>query len=503
VGAFVVHSLLPTLALIFVANGAHAQGQSDWVAGSVAAARKMPHDLSAEQMRQATPSIIPELSSAPDPSGSIGSLNTGGPTTTNVNSFFSDLGSNGRTCFSCHQPGDGWGIGATTVRTTFYRSRGEAPIFRLVDGAVCPTADVSTDSAKLKAYSLVLKKGLIRIGLPLPVSAEFTISAVDDPYNCNTNPVTGLTSPSSGIVSMYRRPLPSSNLGFLNTIMWDGREPSLQTQAANATTIHAQAATAPTSEQINQIVAFESDQLTAQIFDQDAGALNAVGATGGPSALGATIGAFYQGINDPLGGNPKGVPFTNDVFNLYDAWEEPEGPLAVEAKEAIQRGQVVFNTKPISISGVSGLNDTLGTPKIAGFCGTCHDSPNVGNHSTKLPLNIGVSNAGPFRAATGTGAVSALDITGLPIFTVNCNSGPLTGSTFTVTDLGRAMITGKCVDIGKVKGPILRGLAARAPYFHNGAAASLEDVVTFYDQRFSINFTEQEKSDLVAFLKSL
>jgi len=55
----------------------------------------------------------------------------------------------------------------------------------------------------------------------------------------------------------------------------------------------------------------------------------------------------------------------------------------------------------------------------------------------------------------------------------------------------------------KVKGPILRGLAARAPYFHNGSAATLDDVVTFYDQRFGINFTDQEKSDLVAFLKTL
>jgi cytochrome c peroxidase len=69
--------------------------------------------------------------------------------------------------------------------------------------------------------------------------------------------------------------------------------------------------------------------------------------------------------------------------------------------------------------------------------------------------------------------------------------------------LGRAMITGKCADVGKVKGPILRGLAARAPYFHNGSAATLEDVVNFYDQRFSIGLTEQEKADLVAFLKAL
>lgn len=58
-------------------------------------------------------------------------------------------------------------------------------------------------------------------------------------------------------------------------------------------------------------------------------------------------------------------------------------------------------------------------------------------------------------------------------------------------------------DIGKVKGPILRGLAARAPYFHNGSAATLSDVVTFYDKRFNVGFTNQEKADLVAFLNTL
>ncbi len=74
---------------------------------------------------------------------------------------------------------------------------------------------------------------------------------------------------------------------------------------------------------------------------------------------------------------------------------------------------------------------------------------------------------------------------------------------FEVTDPGRALITGKCADIGKVKGPILRGLAARAPYFHNGSAATLLDVVEFYNQRFDIGFTDQQEADLVAFLSSL
>jgi cytochrome c peroxidase len=71
------------------------------------------------------------------------------------------------------------------------------------------------------------------------------------------------------------------------------------------------------------------------------------------------------------------------------------------------------------------------------------------------------------------------------------------------TDPGRAMITGKFADVGKFKGPVLRGLAARAPYFHNGSAQSLHDIVNFYDTRFNIGFTPREKSDLIAFLNSL
>jgi cytochrome c peroxidase len=119
----------------------------------------------------------------------------------------------------------------------------------------------------------------------------------------------------------------------------------------------------------------------------------------------------------------------------------------------------------------------------------------VGNHSEKLALDIGVADASP----------PVLDNSGLPLFTVQCTdpSGPLQGQSFTVTDLGRALITGKCTDVGKVKGPILHGLASRAPYFHNGSAATLEDVVNFYDQRFSIGFTDQEKADLIAFLQAL
>ena len=79
----------------------------------------------------------------------------------------------------------------------------------------------------------------------------------------------------------------------------------------------------------------------------------------------------------------------------------------------------------------------------------------------------------------------------------------MTGDTVQTTDPGRAMVTGKWADVGKFKGPILRGLAARAPYFHNGAAATLEEAVQFYEDRFHIGLTRREKEDLAAFLRAL
>jgi cytochrome c peroxidase len=88
----------------------------------------------------------------------------------------------------------------------------------------------------------------------------------------------------------------------------------------------------------------------------------------------------------------------------------------------------------------------------------------------------------------------------MPLYTLR---NKLTLQTVQTTDPGRALITGKWKDIGRFKGPILRALATRAPYFHNGSAQDLPAVVDFYDQRFQIGFTEQEKNDLVAFLRTL
>src|SRR5262249_44979719 len=227
--------------------------------------------------------------------------------------------------------------------------------------------------------------------------------------------------------------------------------------------------------------------------DDKAGSLHARGAAGGPKALSQQ--PFFLGINDPIGLNPTNAPFDPNAFTAFNAWTALAGsrrdPVVV-ARRAIARGQQIFNTKTFTISGVSGLNGQTfpngftGPASMTGTCTVCHDTPNAGSHSVKAPLDIGVAD--PIRAAY------------LPIYTLR---NLATNETVRTTDPGRAMTTGKWQDIGRFKGPVLRGLAARAPYFHNGSAATIAEAVDFYDTRFNIGFTAQEKADLIAFLLSL
>jgi len=413
------------------------------------------------------------------------------------NPFFQSLGSNGRSCSTCHRQAEGWTISAAEVRQRFAATRGTDPIFRLVDGADSPLADVSTLAAREAAYSMLLDHGVIRVSLPIPANAEFRLTAVDDPY--------GYASAQG--LSLFRRPLPATNLIWDTAMMWDGRETylpfkppmdaginvedlrlSLASQALHAVLGHEQAALAPSQSTLDAIVNFESRLVTAQYYDDQAGRLNDDNAMGGAEIL--AMQKFWIGINDPLGGDPTLDPFDPKVMSLFDHWRE-QGPSRHDpqslARAAIARGQKLFNSMQIEITGVAGLNDATGKPVIQGTCGTCHDSPNIGNHSVAAPLDIGIADA-------------SRRTPDMPLYTL---TNTKTGEVVRTTDPGFAMLTGKWADIGKFKGPNLRGLAARAPYFHNGSAATLRDVVDFYDTRFNIGMTEQQKSDLVAFLSAL
>ncbi len=446
---------------------------------------------------------LPNLFPFPNASGFVETYNTAGRPIDLSNAFFQSLGSNGRSCGTCHRPAQGWSIAPEELRLRFWITQGYDPIFRTNDGSNCgDLIDTSTLEGRRKAYSLLLQRGLLRIALPVPANAEFDVISVENPYGCN--------DPST--LSVYRRPLPSTNLRFQSALMWDAREstpltgtqkitfetnPSdllsdLAHQALDATSGHAEGRTPLTPQQQQEIVAFEMGLTTAQAIDYKAGFLHTDGAAGGPVAIAErTMPDFFIGINDPLGGNPHATPFTPVIFNLFSAWQNTGLPSskAGERRASIARGEVIFNSKPIQIVNVGGLNDDLQVASIPGTCGTCHDSPNIGNHSLPVPLNIGVGDLD-----------STLDVSYLPVITLQNKT---THEIKRTTDPGRALITGAWKDVGRLKGPILRGLSSRAPYFHNGSARSLDEVVDFYNQRFQIGFTSQEKQDLIAFLSVL
>ncbi len=464
----------------------------------------LPLTVTFVKAQQAKP-ILPNLAGFPNANGILRTFNQTGDIDL-TGPFFQSLGTNGRSCGTCHQPGDAMTVAATRVQQRFDATQGTDPIFRTNDGSNCDhNIDVSTLAGRSAAYSLLRGRGLMRIALALPATRDFEVVNINNPYGCG----------EMDVLSMYRRPLPASNLRFLSTLMFDGRESSAQTgttpittanypqsllddlahQALDAVTGHAQGLP-PSAAQLQAIVDFEMGLTTAQAEGRGAGILSADGAQAGPQGIPAQ--PFFIGINDPVGldpTNPIPFHFSTRIFDLFDAWQGANSPY----QQAVFRGQEIFNTKTFTITDVPGLtgntfsNGVTAPPTIVSTCGICHNTPNLGDHSVTAALNIGVSDP--------PGGRNALDTSYLPVITI-CQK-PTLATCVQTTDPGRALISGKFADVAKFKGPILRALAARAPYFHNGSAQSLQDIVTFYDNRFHIGFTAQEKSDLLAFLNSL
>src|SRR5256884_6057636 len=218
-------------------------------------------------------SFLPNMLRFANPTGVAATFSTAGKIDL-TGPFFQSLGTNGRACVSCHQPSTGWTVTPANVQARFDATDGTDPIFRTNDGSNSPAADVSTLEARRAAYSMLLSKGLIRVGIGIPQNAEFSLMSVDDPYG----------HASASELSLFRRPLPSTNLKFLSTIMWDGRETfkdpvsqdcilgtancfaslhfNLVDQSNSATMGHAQAAQPLTAEQREAIVTFEMGLFT-------------------------------------------------------------------------------------------------------------------------------------------------------------------------------------------------------------------------------------------------
>src|SRR5262249_7317490 len=160
----------------------------------------------------AGPSNLSALVATPNADGVAVTLSVAGGISPD-HPFFRALGTSGRACATCHVPSQGWSLVPAEVQRRFDSSAGLDALFQPHDAAVSPRADVGTLAARRRAYGLLLERGLIRVGAPMPADSEFQLIAVGDPY--------GFASAAE--LSLFRRPLPVTNLKFVSTIMWDGR----------------------------------------------------------------------------------------------------------------------------------------------------------------------------------------------------------------------------------------------------------------------------------------
>jgi hypothetical protein len=248
--------------------------------------------------------------------------------------------------------------------------------------------------------------------------------------------------------------------------MADAREHTLESQAIGAALGHLEMKSHPTAEQVDTIVAFETQVYSAQSMHK--------------------LGGRFSDSDAPAGLDPAGLlsnadrpALQPDIFGSFSAWRNP--PAMIREMEPIRQ---------LRMSAARGLdvfrNKRFGAAKQT--CAQCHDGRMTGVAPGMAPMDIGTTNAPTWT-----------DTTGLPVFRITCNSGRVIES----TDPGRALITGRCGDVGAIAAQQLRGLSARAPYFANGGARTLRELVDYYDRRFAIGLSADEKADLITFLSVL
>ncbi|HEX4230974.1 MAG TPA: hypothetical protein VHZ07_20020 [Bryobacteraceae bacterium] len=421
-----------------------------------------------------------------NPSGEVSILNIKGMVSPEGHPFFEALGANGRACITCHQPGGAMSVSVDMIRKRWVDSGGKDAIFAAIDGSNCP--DLPQDVPQ--SHSLLLNRGLFRMVLPWPPRAsdgsvihpEFRIEVVRDPTGCNTNKVYGLLSPHPSI-SVFRRPRIVANFKYVLSrgsdfeLMSDGREPSLRSQAITAALTHEQAKAAPAKEQLDRIVDFEMQIFAAQSSHIRGGLLDENNVLLGPENL------AYRKASLLSGGPASAAP-------SFDLWRSPKtSDLVNDFRASIARGSNLFFRRRFKVPEAV-LHTGPSVRSSSATCATCHQG------GISRSMDIGTTDRPDLDQAND-----------LPLFRITCDSSvpphPLLGRVIYTEDPGRALATGKCADVGSIVMQQLRGLAARAPYFANGSAKTLADVVDFYDRRFSIGYSQQEKQDLIDFLSVL
>ena len=437
------------------------------------------------------------------------------PPSTQGHPFFSSFSANGRACVSCHQPADGMSLSIDSIRKRWNETSGKDPIFAAIDGSNCPSAP----QGEANSHSLLLEHGLFRVARPWPprdlkgneIEPEFMLEVVRDPTKCNRDPQYGLAS-KQPMVSVYRRPRQTANLKYATSVgfpyepkqglplptdaetgqlisgnlLADGRMPTVRAQIRDAMRGHLQMTSTP-QQAVEAIESFLSGVYSAQSLHRVAGLLND-GAEGGPEVLrDAREGDLQYGA----------APIWKEFYTWKDAAKsESLSPEQRAFRESVARGAEIFSKRTFLIDNSAGItNMGFGNP-VRNSCAFCHNMQRTGMDVAPGQVDLGTTNL-PY-------ADSSPD---LPLFKLTCRGGarshPHLGRVVFTQDPGFALTTGKCIDIGKITIQSMRALASRPPYFSNGSASSIREIVDFYERRYRIGLTEQEKQYLTNLMSVL
>jgi cytochrome c peroxidase len=235
------------------------------------------------------------------------------------------------------------------------------------------------------------------------------------------------------------------------------------------------------------------------------------------------------GIRGQKGGRSAPVSF-NRVFSSAQFWDGRADTL-----EAQSIGPFI---NPIEHGFTTHANMVAKMKKIPGYKKLFMDVfgeditiDNVGKAIASFQRTVlsGNSPADRFDQGGETGAIPETAQRGLTLFRdkarcTKCHSGfNFTDEKFhnlgigwddNKVDLGRYMVTQNPEELGAFKTPTLREISRTAPYMHDGRFKTLEDVVNFYNKGgvknphqdpliLPLELTDQEKSDLVSFLRTL
>ncbi len=330
------------------------------------------------------------------------------------------FGGNGRTCLTCHS------------RETGTVSPGDAQE-RFADNPYDPLfLHDGSDDGLGNGVTRMLRDATVLVEIPLPPN----VSLADDPQARTVK---------------LRRGIPTTlNTPALDPVlMLDGRDPDLETQAANAIRAHYQNATEPSADDLRGIAEF---QLTNRFFSSP------------------ELRRFARGGPAP---------------------ELPAG-----RTESEKRGRRFFVDAPFDPA------------TNAGLCAACHSGPMLNQTNQFLPLPV------PPGSRFQTVGVSEFNAAGNPVREFIFRNPDGTTTVVKSPDPGRALITGDPRpfpgdSLNAFKIPSLWGVRRTAPYFHDNSAKTLEDVAAHYARFFevisngTIKLTEQEKADIVAYMKLL